>query len=59
MVAGFVVVTIVVLDFVVGSFVVIVGALVVVGFDSHLTLAAQSQYLNCELKSNPLGHDLM
>ena len=32
---------------------VVVGALVT--DDSHWTLAGQSQYLNCELKCNPLG----
>ena len=41
----------------VGDVLVVVGALVM--DVSHLTFAAQSQYLNCELKSNPLGQVLM
>ena len=47
------VVTGVVLDCVVDD--LVVGGTLVVDV-SHSTLAAQSQYFNCELKSNPLGH---
>ena len=58
-VACFVVLGLAVGGFIVPAVVVTVdiGALVV--DDSHLTLAGQSQYLNCELNSNPLGQLLM
>ena len=54
MVAGFVVIVVLAVPAVVET--VVFGALVV--DDSHSTLVAQSQYLNFELKSNPLGQFL-
>ena len=58
-VACFVVLGLAVGGFVVPAVVVTIDVVTSVVDDSHLTLAGQSQYLNCELNSNPLGQLLM